>query len=77
MELAHHLPFRRSKRPRPAAPRNEGPAPSDPPTSELTRAQRTPAPEDRALYTCSCGFVFTAGVTTSVSCPHCGEAQAW
>lgn len=33
--------------------------------------------EDNALYSCSCGFQFTAPVTTSVVCPHCGTAQAW
>jgi hypothetical protein len=33
--------------------------------------------EDNALYSCSCGFQFTAPVTTSVACPHCGTAQAW
>ncbi|WP_027006739.1 hypothetical protein [Conexibacter woesei] len=33
--------------------------------------------EDSALYSCSCGFQFTAPVTTSVACPHCGTAQAW
>jgi len=33
--------------------------------------------EDTALYACSCGFQFTAAVTTSVACPHCGTAQAW
>jgi hypothetical protein len=82
MELAHHLHLRRRhgrKRARPPerAPRRNPATPSDPPTSELQRAQRTPAPEDRALYACGCGFAFTAGVTTSVACPHCGAAQAW
>jgi hypothetical protein len=33
--------------------------------------------EDRALYTCHCGFVFDALVSTSVGCPHCGRTQAW
>jgi rubrerythrin len=33
--------------------------------------------EDRALYTCQCGFVFKADVSTSVGCPHCGSTQAW
>jgi hypothetical protein len=33
--------------------------------------------EDRALYTCSCGFVFDALVSTSVGCPQCGKTQAW
>lgn len=33
--------------------------------------------EDHALYTCECGFVFRALVSTSVDCPHCGSSQAW
>jgi hypothetical protein len=33
--------------------------------------------EDRALYSCSCGFAFKAKVTTTVGCPHCGQTQAW
>jgi hypothetical protein len=40
-------------------------------------ARRGGGPEDRALYSCACGFVFTAPVTTSVDCPHCGTEQAW
>jgi DNA-directed RNA polymerase subunit M/transcription elongation factor TFIIS len=41
------------------------------------RAQRSGGPEDRALYHCQCGYAFKAPVSTSVSCPHCGERQAW
>lgn len=33
--------------------------------------------QDRALYTCNCGFAFDALVSTSVGCPHCGSTQAW
>jgi hypothetical protein len=33
--------------------------------------------EDHALYTCHCGFVFEAPVSTSVGCPHCSATQAW
>jgi hypothetical protein len=33
--------------------------------------------QDEAVYTCACGFVFHAPVSTSVGCPHCGGAQAW
>jgi hypothetical protein len=32
---------------------------------------------DRAVYTCQCGYVFEAPVSTSVGCPHCGSTQAW
>jgi len=33
-------------------------------------------PDDRARYSCGCGFVFVAPVSTSVHCPHCDAAQA-
>ena len=36
-----------------------------------------PATEDQAMYSCECGFVFQAAVSTSVGCPHCGGSQAW
>jgi hypothetical protein len=29
------------------------------------------------MYSCECGFVFQATVSTSVGCPHCGGSQAW
>jgi hypothetical protein len=32
---------------------------------------------DSAVYSCSCGYVFEAQVSTSVDCPHCGASQAW
>jgi hypothetical protein len=41
------------------------------------RARRSGGPQDRALYSCSCGFAFKAIVTTTVGCPHCGLTQAW
>ena len=61
------------------------PGPADPepgPGSEadLTderRARESGGPDDRAMYSCSCGYVFEADVTTSVTCPHCGTGQAW
>jgi hypothetical protein len=43
---------------------------------ERRRREQGP-PQDEALYTCSCGFVFHAAVSTSVGCPHCGDTQAW
>jgi hypothetical protein len=43
----------------------------------LARAKRSGGPEDRALYSCDCGYVFKADVSTSVGCPHCGTSQAW
>ena len=53
------------------------PTPQEVRASERLRAQRTPAPEDQALYRCECGYAFKAEVTTSVGCPHCGTDQAW
>jgi len=34
-------------------------------------------PDDRATYSCGCGFLFEAPVSTSVPCPHCDTLQAW
>ena len=45
--------------------------------ADRERNQRANVSEDAALYSCSCGYVFKAAVTTSVGCPHCGCAQAW
>jgi hypothetical protein len=41
------------------------------------RRQELGPVHDQALYSCSCGFVFEAAVSTSVGCPHCGGTQAW
>jgi rubrerythrin len=57
------------------------PAPAEPEAeADLTderRMRESGGPDDRAMYTCSCGYVFEADVTTSVTCPHCGTGQAW
>jgi hypothetical protein len=45
--------------------------------SETESARRCGGPQDRALYQCECGMSFTASVSTSVGCPHCGTDQAW
>ena len=69
------LPKRRSVRP--TRPDRSGPAP-EPAAKTTTRdARRGGGPEDRALYSCMCGYAFKAAVTTSVDCPHCGTEQAW
>jgi len=41
------------------------------------RLRASGGPTDMAQYTCSCGYVFKAAVSTSVTCPHCGAGQAW
>jgi hypothetical protein len=46
------------------------------PVSQV-RARRGGGSEDRALYSCVCGFAWKGVVTASPSCPHCGEPQAW
>lgn len=41
------------------------------------RLRDSGGPQDAATYTCGCGMVFDAPVSTSVRCPNCGGAQAW
>jgi hypothetical protein len=41
------------------------------------RNKRANVSQDAATYSCSCGYIFKAAVTTSVGCPHCGSSQAW
>jgi hypothetical protein len=55
--------------------RRERRGPSGRPAND--QARRAGGPQDRALYTCGCGYAFTAPVSTSVGCPHCGTGQAW
>jgi hypothetical protein len=43
----------------------------------VQRVREAGGPIDRASYTCSCGYLFSASVSTSVMCPHCGADQAW
>jgi hypothetical protein len=43
----------------------------------LRRAREAGGPDDRASYSCTCGYVFDAAVSTDVRCPHCGSTQAW
>ena len=49
---------------------------SQPQAADRRRRQGGPS-EDRALYSCGCGYAFDALVSTSVACPHCGDTQAW
>lgn len=61
-------PIRRRRRAEHVVARPEVPA---------NRARSGGPLQDEALYSCQCGFVFQAPVSTSVGCPHCGGAQAW
>jgi hypothetical protein len=75
MQLTTRLPKSRGSRKR-ARRAQRQPAPR-PESAEVRAARRAGGPEDRALYSCTCGYAFTAPVTTSVGCPHCGTEQAW
>ena len=64
-------PVQEAASPRPdklASPSQDAPA---------RRRREAGPPPDLARYTCRCGFVFEASVSTSVDCPHCGSTQAW
>jgi hypothetical protein len=63
----HRLRARRANNPgrRPAVSHRDG------------AGRRPVQPEDAALYVCGCGNAFTAAVTASVTCPACGDGQAW
>ena len=47
------------------------------PDPDVQRVQEAGGPEDHASYSCACGYLFSADVSTSVVCPHCGTDQAW
>ena len=53
----------------------ETPAVEDHPQER--RARESGGPIDNAHYSCECGLVFEAAVSTTVQCPHCGTPQAW
>jgi len=78
--IPHALRERRAgrKRHRPADPANAAalaaPLTSDP---AVERAREAGGPVDHASYSCACGCVFVASVSTTVSCPHCDTGQVW
>ncbi len=43
----------------------------------VARVREAGGPVDHASYSCPCGCVFDAPVSTTVCCPHCGAGQAW
>ncbi len=65
---------RRQVRGERSAERLSAASPSAPVAREARHGGRS---QDRALYTCECGYAFEALVTTSVGCPHCARTQAW
>jgi hypothetical protein len=54
-----------------------GHAPGREPDPAVQRVREAGGPVDQARYTCFCGYVFEAQVSTTVACPHCGNEQAW
>jgi hypothetical protein len=73
MQLTTRLPKKR----RSTRPTHRQPTPVSREAAETRDARRGGGPEDRALYSCMCGYAFEAKVSTSVDCPHCGSQQAW
>ncbi len=67
----------REGRPTHAAVRQAVAVPTEDSTPVRRRRREAGGLQDEAVYTCECGFVFHAPVSTSVGCPHCGGAQAW
>lgn len=85
MRLSRSTDKRRNASParaRPATVAQVPPAPTgrtrgtDPLAAER-RMRDSGGPVDNATYTCTCGCVFQAPVSTGVACPVCQTAQAW
>jgi len=75
--LRERRPSRRGQR-RPG--KTGGPAPagaSGPSDVAVERVREAGGPVDHASYSCQCGYVFLAPVSTTVSCPHCETGQVW
>jgi hypothetical protein len=79
--ILHPLREPRRARQRPVRRTRRGTAAAEPLHRErdlaVARVREAGGPVDRASYSCSCGYLFSASVSTSVSCPHCGADQAW
>jgi hypothetical protein len=61
-----------------ASPAESEPAPpAEDDLFDERRLRASGGPSDRAQYACGCGFAWEDYVSASVSCPHCGAAQAW
>lgn len=88
-ERSHERPSRRGHNRRsPARPaESQGSTrPVEPPATNglarhcdpaVERVRQAGGPLDEAVYTCGCGYLFSAAVSTTVVCPHCGTDQAW
>ncbi len=73
--IAAHTAELRVVAPAPVSGQNQAATPNQDPA--VARVRNAGGPIDNACYTCSCGFVFAASVSTTVACPHCGADQAW
>ena len=60
-----------------ARPRTHSEPAGDAPDPAVQRVRHAGGPLDRASYSCHCGYVFLAPVSTTVTCPHCNATQAW
>jgi hypothetical protein len=72
------LPHPLAKRRR--ASRRQHNRPADPaprPDPAVQRVRHAGGPIDQAFYSCECGYMFVAQVSTTVRCPHCDARQAW
>jgi rubrerythrin len=76
MQLTQTL-TRRRERPTRSARRAAEPRPRPAQSVSQVRARRGGGNQDRALYSCECGFAWKGEVTASPGCPHCGTPQAW
>jgi hypothetical protein len=76
--LRHPLSESRQRRrsSHPAVPASAVPR-ARPVDAAAERVREAGGPLDRACYSCGCGYQFSAPVSTTVSCPHCGAGQAW
>jgi rubrerythrin len=68
---------RHSRRRRSGAASRAPVGPPRTPDPDVRRARAAGGPIDNAAYSCQCGYIFSAAVSTTVSCPHCGTDQAW
>lgn len=66
-----------SRPPEPPAAAVEAQIEAEPADGEAGRARAAGGPVDLATYSCDCGLIFSAPVSTTVTCPHCGCEQAW
>jgi hypothetical protein len=75
--LHPHGERRRPRRQRHVRAARTGEPAAQPRDPAVQRVREAGGPVDRASYMCACGYLFSAAVSTTVACPHCGADQAW